>query len=619
MYGLGNLLIEAQNTTAALPYTQRAISHYKKLVDNYSALFLINLASNQLNLGIIYNRQDNHNASIESYSSTLKSLALVKQNHEVFKCSLVTEEEYKNLVNYYTALAHTNLGIIYIETDQVEKAYSNLNKSLLLSRSLAKKTKQKYLDIHISTLKNMGLYYTSKNNYNKALEYYKQALQHLQSYSKINRHENKNLLARTYQSIGNLFYKMHNYPLAEKNELKALELLRELSAANPSIYSAEQKQILQDLACVYMKLEDYEKVKLYGKEFIQLQGKSDTLTKNNLENLQVHNFLATLYIGQEEYEKSLDYLQQGLIIAKNLATIRPEKYKIQIAKAYNNLGVVYKGMENFEKSIENWEKALVLYDELSSENPDKYLLDLAQSSKNLGFTYSQVFKFKEAIKLNQKALESYQQLAKTQSKSFEVDVISCLQTLIAIHINSYLESKDPNTLTTIKHRFEQTDLLHKKQQNNPNLAPYRNHLKALKNYLNHLLLSNKEKIHFLKEDINKTKNQSVDKKSLSEKYAQLAWYYLLENDAQSANTNSQTALSYHPCLHANIAHAFSRLISGEFQKAQATLDIYIKEPYPQDYRYKTCKELYLAQIKELEQVGISHPNLGKMKSYLLQN
>lgn len=158
-FAYGGLMLEqsgsAQNQMDHANYLKKAKKHLTKSVEilpsNFEAWY---------NLGVVEQRLGNENAAIQCYETCLKYAP-------------------------ERAIAYNNLGFIYFNRKELDKAELNFRKAYELNKRSP------------NIVSNMGLVYHSNGDYDKAIEYYEEAL-------KIDpRHDNtiQNLI-RIYDKIG---------------------------------------------------------------------------------------------------------------------------------------------------------------------------------------------------------------------------------------------------------------------------------------------------------------------------------------------------------------------------------------------------------------------------------
>jgi tetratricopeptide (TPR) repeat protein len=101
-------------------------------------------------------------------------------------------------------------------------------------------------------------------------------------------------------------------------------------------------------------------------------------------------------------------------------------------------------------------------------------------------------------------------------------------------------------------------------------------------------------------------------------YVALAWYDLLNRRPQQAIEASLKALEWSPSdtvtIKANLAHAY--LLDNQFDKAKA---IYLQNKDGKLDNERTFRQAVLDDFKELQDAGITHPDMEKIKALLTTN
>ncbi len=109
-------------------------------------------------------------------------------------------------------------------------------------------------------------------------------------------------------------------------------------------------------------------------------------TKNLEGQAKVYNNIGNLY-RDNDYDKSLEYLQKSLQIAKSLSN------ESLIASLYLNLGNVYYRQKNFYRALDNYQKSNELFNKLKDT---EYIVTCMQ---NIGVIYFNLGQYNKAEKL----------------------------------------------------------------------------------------------------------------------------------------------------------------------------------------------------------------------------
>lgn len=112
----------------------------------------------------------------------------------------------------------------------------------------------------------------------------------------------------------------------------------------------------------------------------------------------IYNAMASLYRGQEQYERAIFYAQKALFL-------REERGDRQhVADSYNNLGSIYAEMGALEQALESFEEALEIFGQLGNREA------MATAQLNIGGTLYYTGRLPEAIERYHQSLAIFQEI-----------------------------------------------------------------------------------------------------------------------------------------------------------------------------------------------------------------
>ena len=260
---------------------------------------------------------------------------------------------YRNILKYspYSARVHNNLGIVYTNMKDYEKAAEEFKEAIRLKSD------------YVKAYSNLGIVYYWQRKYGQALEEYDKAMK-----LKPNAPDIYNNLGAVYLALG-------------KNE-EAIENCKKAIALREDYRNAHMT-----LAAAYSYIGDYRQAVEHYKRTIEIDP----------DYLEAYIDLGTVYNLQGNYPQSVKILKKA----------RP--LKPTSSKFYNELGLGYKGLREYDKAIASYEiavkldpeylqsynnlgvvysilgqydKAVELYEKVLDMNPK-----LPQPYKNLGMIY----------------------------------------------------------------------------------------------------------------------------------------------------------------------------------------------------------------------------------------
>ncbi len=220
-------------------------------------------------------------------------------------------------------LSSMNKGNLYFMKGDTKSAMEIYSKAL----ALANKNSLVY---EIGVLnKNIGVIFFNQNKVKEALAQYEKAVV---QFLKIN---NKKELAAAYTNIGNVYYDQYDSKNALLNYKKAMTLTLEVKD------TVNLAKLYNNIGSVYV---DDEKDTLKGLSYLvrSLQLK-EKLQDNEALIFQYEN-IATVYIGQKNYDLAASYLNKALEMALKSGN------KEELKEIYENYALLYEGKKDFKKA-----------------------------------------------------------------------------------------------------------------------------------------------------------------------------------------------------------------------------------------------------------------------------
>ena len=96
----------------------------------------------------------------------------------------------------------------------------------------------------------------------------------------------------------------------------------------------------------------------------------------------------------------------------------------------------------------------------------------------------------------------------------------------------------------------------------------------------------------------------------------LSWYALFAEAYEEAEASARRTLELSPESTGVISNlAAALLLQGKFETAKKYYLDYADQPWPDD-RHETFREVFLADLDELEAAGITHPDIAKIRVLL---
>lgn len=259
---LGGLLSDLGNYTKSIEFNNKAYNIFKTLKDERGIGFATgNLGGCYYNLGE-FEKGLNYQLKAVSYAKKIKDLALLGRS--LNSAALL----YQKLGNYKKA---------------VESSLESL------------KIKEKLNDNLTSAYTNLGIIYKEWNNFDKAREYYNKAL-------KISETEkDKPSISRILNNIGNMLLEQNKDDLALSYFKKSLILKKELDDKQGMMV------VLSNIGIIYEEtLKDFEKAEKYYNESLILA--EELNKKENIISISLG--LAKVCINKKEFEKAEKFMEK---------------------------------------------------------------------------------------------------------------------------------------------------------------------------------------------------------------------------------------------------------------------------------------------------------------------
>lgn len=231
---------------------------------------------------------------------------------------------------YGKALSKVRLADLYLTTQQIDSAFSVLNKAI----EDFPKTRVR---IHFYNL--LAVAYNYVNDARLSIEAYEKALSLVDLVSEDKRDRNRAAIlvnmASAYQSLGDKSNTLKNY----------LEGLRFAEATKDSIFITIT---LNNLGDTYNAYGEYDTSEYYLKRALEIALKKSYRS----DLLRIYSNLANTTTNQEKFEEALQWFEKALELNKE---VRPNTPPFQIM---HNMGRMYAQQMDFQKAKEYFEKSL---------------------------------------------------------------------------------------------------------------------------------------------------------------------------------------------------------------------------------------------------------------------
>ena len=310
---------------------------------------------------------------------------------------------------YWQATTLTNIGLVYSQLEENDKALSAYNEALPLAKEI------KDLGCEWRILNNLaGLF--ARRDKQKAIDYYKQALQvigavgdrpsealtltnladsygSLQDYSNARSYYDQSLKfqrelkdraseARTLYQLGFTYKELKQNEIARASYEQALIIERELKDR------AGEAIVLDGLGFLFFTMNDYEKARAEFEQELQIRRE---LSDREGEASALSNIALTYWAG-DVYSKAIEWYTQALKGYRDLKNREDE------ARVLTRLGYSQRKLNQFDAARQSYIQALEILHDLKDRNGEASVLD------DLGMMYLQADEYEKSVPWYEQAL-----------------------------------------------------------------------------------------------------------------------------------------------------------------------------------------------------------------------
>ena len=286
-------------------------------------------------------------------------------------------------IDYYTVKCEKNLGSIYTDKREYQKAKDYLADALKLIRPLVAKDSDLYSSELIDVLKVKSYAHYKAKEYSVAKECQMEALQ-------INRKQNDSLtyksnLATGETQMGLIYSHLFDFTESRNAYLKALKIDSELLKVDSEKFHSFLATEFQDLGLLYT---DYDYFKSASKALNKSLEISSALAKNNPQTYEewvgeVEIDIAHLKFRKKKFLEAFTADSVALSIFQKLAIVDPETNNDYLSVAENLYGLLYDNIHKTSFAESYYIKAWELRKNLANANPKAYYESLNETAINL--------------------------------------------------------------------------------------------------------------------------------------------------------------------------------------------------------------------------------------------
>lgn len=625
-------------------------------------------------LSIIYNNLGNAYLGLSRYG---KAISSYKQAIDIEK-SLLKANSDRNKARLGMTL--NNLGSAYAALNRDKESVLVFEEALEIYRNLSGKDPDRYQGYLAGNLDNLGTTYKDLNRYDSAVAVYMEALEIRRNLAKTNPDRYQEDVATTLNNLGIVYRSFNQNDEARVALEEALEIRKLLAQENPERYKVDVATTLNNLGVAYKNLNRHKDAIASYEETLTIYKSLATLNPDQFraDIARVYNNLGASYEGLDRYTEAIDACKYALEIRRTLAKENPERHKADVATTLNNLGVFYRALDQYEPAISAYEEALEISRNLSKKNPERYQSDVAITLNNLGVIFRDLNRKDEAISAYMEALSIRRASALNYPQAFGSTLGDVYYNLGLIYKDEtefptairFFEQADSSYALSLTNEDTEKSRINAQYQigelSRPEVQGYAWDIKGLRFYqakqrdsasiyfqkaksayesipfdsldpqghytaslmyehLSYLEDDNRKNYPYLKAAVKHRtftyqaypENDKI-KKDLASGYYNLSWFALFAEDFEEAEQAARKCLELNPNSTGVVSNlGLALLFQGKYQEAVSIFDKWKKKPWV-DERYETFRQVFLADLKELEEAGIKHPNSARVRE-LLEN
>ena len=331
----------------------------------------------------------------------------------------------------------------------------------------------------------------------------------------------------------------------------------------------------------------------------------------------IHGYLSELYeelgklpMARGEIDSVVSHYEK-LVQADSISFF----YRSNLAVSYSKLGGIFEKQGQLDSALHYFEIETELFKELYAANPQSESMKngLAISYSKLGGIFEKQGQLDSALHYFEIRSRLGQELYAANPRSIDMYGGLGISYVKLGGVYGRLEEYD-----STRYYLEEAFLIFLdiyEQTGIPRWGQYAQTLSEPVAQLNAALLSPAEKARRVEIKIGELKEQGGNKADLASQYGNLAWYRLFTQEYAEAEAAAREALRLDPSgaewVHTNLA--LTLLLQDRYAEAEAIYRRYKGRRYDTD---RSWDEVFLSDIRELEEAGIRHGDFGRVRKLL---
>ncbi|MCB0565841.1 MAG: tetratricopeptide repeat protein, partial [Phaeodactylibacter sp.] len=290
--------------------------------------------------------------------------------------------------------------------------------------------------------------------------------------------------------------------------------------------------------------------------------------------------------------------REALAIRKRLAAANAYRYEPDVAVTQNNLGNMYSGLNAYDRAEAAYLEALEIYQRLVLDNPQRYNVYLANVLKNIGYLHQALLRQSFDWAYRSSGMEYTRQAEAALSfYSTDIPLVKSYGDSIA-ELIAYFEKVTEEALQV---QAQVNQVLPLEEQVETETGPAQKAGKQV------------EVVSFLEKVWQQYPQNEIIISRLSNACGGLSWHQLFNRRFAEAEQAARQGLDLAPSQEwINTNLALSLLFQGKYEEAEVLYLGFKDKPYGDS----TYSKAFLEDLNALEEAGITHPDVGKVRALL---
>ncbi len=466
---------------------------------------------------------------------------------------------------YRLALAesYADIGTLYLSNNQFDLGYRSLNDAMEIYQRIATEMPATYRASLANLLLQSGASYVSTHLYEHGQKVLLESKEILMAAHPI---ANAGELATCQRQLGRLYLAFDDYASAEREFTGAAALLAVLGSEDSVRYTTSRIRLILDWADFALTTRDPETALIRSEEAVSLLERWVLTNPRSHLSLLVtaRRQLAEAHLALGHIERAQEMLLEAMEIQEGLVEVRQEIHSGELAQVCYVLGQTYRAQNEYRQSSVYYLRALDILARLENAYGDWVLPEIVSVRHAFADAYRDYGAYEMATQQYRKAHRAVQRLVPTGRGAFDLE-------------RSRIQFGRAQLLMAQK-RYEEAFDMYREAAN-----------------LQQVLADQYAGYHY---------------RELAQTLGDMAWCMVMVQDFEGAQTYIEEAVRLDEAQETlRFKQAPIELLSNNYSEARS---IYVEytDLIPE------AREVFLADLTVLEQMGIEHTDIRKVRRLL---